>query len=756
MKPNNFPLRPSLDGTEELYTQTGGVSQKFTLEEAKKYANAIEVTYDELLNFTIGAELVAGSHYIISNFRTCYNRPDYDQNKNSIAVSGSTYIQAAIEPIIIMATSANTLAVDAYQPKYPFDKIKYDINYSTTESGNPAFGRITERIDEWNNRTDYDHRTIQFKRYRFYYYSKETPQAGTIELLNDGTVNGIDTFFTNYSPGDVIAYPNSNEKFFRIDSISSDTVMTVSGLSINSYGGNDSFYTANSGSYDSYYRSNVDNPTDFQLYLTFANDTKLNNYIGDYSSYFLEGVTGDFLLANNVFKDGPYRGNIIGNISYNNTFNDDCTNNTIGNRFFNNIIDDDFDRNKIADYFNNNIITANFEYNQIGDSFEDNIIINDDFYRNRIGNDFRENQIENDDFQNNQIGNQFNNNSIYSGFIKNRILNGYNNNEIFRDFEGNDIGNGFNNNDIYQGFYDNSIKDYFNNNTIGDINNIGVGYFEDNVIGNTFKGNSTTGIFANNQIGNDFYSNITEDGFTNNTFLNICNGNNLAQGFSFNMIGNQFSNNTIGEYFGFGGGIPRGNVIGNDFHFNTIGDFFYDNRIKDYFRSNIIGNYFVNNDVSYNFNSNTIGKDFQNNDIKVSVIGEDFRDQQGQLATVINTNTPNGLDNTYPNVPQFSTSGIGQNGTFDITVLGGAVNTVAVNNNGYGYVNGDTILIKGSQFGGVDGVDDLTLSVNSATTTTYVTDATSCTIVYDTNTSVVLSYIDNLGVLNVVSAAAQS
>jgi hypothetical protein len=600
MKPNNFPLRPSLDGSEELYTQTGDVSEKFTLEEAKKYANAIEVTYTPLTKLIDNSALIAGSHYIITDFRTCYNRPDYDQFKNPVEVSGSTYFQEAIEPIIVMATSENTLASDAYQPAYPNDKIKYDVTYSQTESANPAFGRITERIDEWNNRTDYDHRTIQFKRYLFYYYSKEVPQTGTMELLNDGTVNGIGTFFTSLNTGDVIAYPNSSEVFFRIDSISSDTVMTVSGLSINSYGGSNTFYLANSsGNHDSYYRSNADNPTDFQLYLTFANDTKLNNYIGDYSSYFLNSVAGDFLLANNVFKDGPYRSNTIGNISYNNTFNDDCTNNTIGNRFINNIIDDDFDRNKIADYFNNNIITANFEYNQIGDNFNNNIIINDDFYRNRIGNDFRENQIENDDFQNNQIGNQFNGNNIYGGFIKNRILNGYNDNEIFRGFEGNDIGNGFNGNEIYQNFYDNRIKDYFENNTIGDVNNIGNGFFEDNLIGNTFKGNSTTGIFANNQIGNDFISNTTEDYFSNNVIGNNFYINDIGEEFAYNIIGNLFQNNNIGDSFGYGGSAPRGNKISNRFSDNNIGNGFYDNVIGDNFQSTIIGNDFQFNNFTY-------------------------------------------------------------------------------------------------------------------------------------------------------------
>jgi hypothetical protein len=44
MKPNNFPLRPSLDGTEELYTQTNNISEKFTLEDIKNYLEASEWT----------------------------------------------------------------------------------------------------------------------------------------------------------------------------------------------------------------------------------------------------------------------------------------------------------------------------------------------------------------------------------------------------------------------------------------------------------------------------------------------------------------------------------------------------------------------------------------------------------------------------------------------------------------------------------------------------------------------------------------
>lgn len=48
MKPNDFPKKTILDGTEELYTQTSGVSEKFSLEQAKDYIRPYKV-YTALL-----------------------------------------------------------------------------------------------------------------------------------------------------------------------------------------------------------------------------------------------------------------------------------------------------------------------------------------------------------------------------------------------------------------------------------------------------------------------------------------------------------------------------------------------------------------------------------------------------------------------------------------------------------------------------------------------------------------------------------
>lgn len=60
MKPNNFPIRLNLDGTEELYTQTGGVSEKFTLEDIKNYLEASEWT-EIVINVSSAQILSMGS-----------------------------------------------------------------------------------------------------------------------------------------------------------------------------------------------------------------------------------------------------------------------------------------------------------------------------------------------------------------------------------------------------------------------------------------------------------------------------------------------------------------------------------------------------------------------------------------------------------------------------------------------------------------------------------------------------------------------
>lgn len=567
-----------------------------------------EVTYTELFDMYTGATLTPGGYYLITDYRTCYDRPDYDKYRNPIAVSNDSYVSGSVEPILVLATSINTLALNAYQPQYPKDSIKYDITYNLTESGNPAFGRITERIDEFGNRTDYDHRTITFKRYLLRTYNRLNPLPGTVQLQSDGTVLGTLTSFNSLFIGQIIAIINTSETFYEIVSITDDTTMIVSGETITDTGGGGfRYFNTNSGSYDSYYPNNINGQLDFTLYNTFdAIDGCLSTYIGDHSKYFINEGIGDFLLANNVFKDGRYDNNTIGDSSYNNTFNDDCTSNQIGFAFRNNITDDDFDGNVIGSFFENNIITANFQYNQIGYSFEFNNILNNSFYRNRIGNNFNTNWIDGDfgfDFQNNQIGNQFENNVVYRAFYKNVILNGYNQNNIWGEFVGNKVGNGFNGNNIYNQFNDNLINDYFDNNIIGDSLNIGSGNFYDNIIGNSASSNTITGTSYGNQISNDFNSNTIGTDFIYNVIGSNFSSNVILNQFGYNHIGYGFYLNTIADGFGYGGGQPRGNKIGSNFYSNNVGEYFYDNIICEQFNNNIILVDFRFNEILYPVNS---------------------------------------------------------------------------------------------------------------------------------------------------------
>ena len=88
-----------------------------------------EVTYDELYSLYTGGTLQPGGYYLITDFQTCYDQPDFDFNGNSIT-SSTTYHVATIDPILALATSGNTLSPYAYQPSYPNDKIQYDITWN--------------------------------------------------------------------------------------------------------------------------------------------------------------------------------------------------------------------------------------------------------------------------------------------------------------------------------------------------------------------------------------------------------------------------------------------------------------------------------------------------------------------------------------------------------------------------------------------------------------------------------------------------
>lgn len=503
----------------------------------------IETTYNQLTSSLDSGSLTPGGYYKITDFRTYYDQPDWDADSSPITGS---YKSGSLEPLVVLATSTESLSPFAYSTSYPTDVIKYDITFNQTEvTEQPAKGRIFERIDERNNRADYDFRGVKFKRYQGFYC--EDYFDGTVSINLSGSVTGSNTAFTNdFSVGDVLGVYSQNAsigafQFYEITDIASSTRMNVTGSFMNSHGGARYSRGIDFGGYKSPLKPNTPTYSGSAEYYTFDNDegvTCYNTYLGDNSDY----VT--FILSNNVFLGGEYidnyfAGNVVGN-----TFDDDVDSNQCGANFQYNIITNDFDNNSIGSDFQRNIIHCNFRDNTIGtyfqnntlgdedeDDFEDNIIgnnfernfitIEDDFDDNRIGNGFRDNIID-DEFYRNNVGNEFNNNVITGEFQNNEVGNQFNSNEIYADFYKNDIGNGFNENIIRDEFYGNLIGNGYNNNEILD-------QFHDNQIGDYFNGNDINYDFRYNKIGVEFQS------------------NNINMPFYDNSIGNDFEDNNIGE-----------------------------------------------------------------------------------------------------------------------------------------------------------------------------------------------------------------
>lgn len=748
----------------------------------------VSLTYDSFITTIMNNDLTKGAYYEINDYETCYDQPDFDIYSNAVT-SGNYKTSGSIDPIIVFATGTGAISDQAFQVEYPKDKIRYDWTYATTEvTGGSAKGRITERIDEYGNRTDYDHRTIVFKRYQNYAKDVDRKYVGTVNLL-DGTVTGTDTLFTQeLGTNNVIIIDNTE---YRITAIADDTNMTVTGLTYNNTNG--AFYYNVETLSVGYKRNNLDDPsTSFTEYYTFQfeDETYFNNYIGDFANL-RNWSQKTFLLANNVFLAGNCLDNKLGDNCYNNTIDDDFTGNVIGENFYNNTANDDFHDNIIGNDFYGNTITANFNNNTIGYSFRENIIINSDFYRNHIGNEFYSNNIVNNDydFQNNTISNGFNDNVIKQDFIKNHIGVGFNNNVIEIEFEGNVFGAGANDNNFTLNlnnngyFNDNIIGNYFGeNNLIGEFrenrinhnfefntiighdnnsvdfqkneigsyfgyntikahfvgnkigndftnNNIGTdqnsyGNFENNAIGNNAQNNTIDGAFYDNTILNGFQSNDTTGTFYYNQIGHWFNDNTVLEEFAHNKIGNGFYNNNIGEYFGYGYGTIRGNVIADNFRDNTIRDHFYDNVISN------------------GFENNTTPANFQFNDVKCVIFDVDFTEFNKQIQNISYppTSTTN-PDGSYSGIAGTTTNGLGKNALFQVDILTGSVSNITIQAQGSDYEVNDTITIPAAT---LNTSVDLVITVTAVSNSAMVAAPYNCTISNGPD-GVLLSSLTNSG-----------
>lgn len=631
------------------------------IEDFKTFSSsATTINYSNFLTLINNSGLTTSMYYLIEDYVTVYDQPDYfiDNTPKNVVTSQS----GNTEPVIVFALSNSTISQTAFQPNYFNDKIKYDYTFTNTEvNGTPCFGRIIERIDEFNNRTDYDHRNIEFKRYET--YEKDTLLSGTIQDFDctTGILSGVSTLFlTEVTVGDILIidslYTLGYDVGVRVSAITDDTTIVVNVdpnftstiFTTQSFNIYSSIATGFYRSYKELYIGQDYFDSNFLTYKTFQTDieilnygyaTSVNNFIGDYALFYISnGYT--FYLSNNFFGKDCFSNN-IGDNSYNNTFVNNFYNNKIGGFCYENIIGGNTSSNTIKERFGGNVLGGKMSNNNI----------ENDFQFNNIGSIFT----------NNLIGSNFYYNTLSDNFINNDIGNNFIGNIVGYDFESNKIGDFFGNSGYYvPGTVQNFIGDNFKYNVIGnffgnDTNypSLGSGSNSDggniisksfmyNNIGDNFIYNATNGVFEYNSIGYECWFNYFGADTNHNVIGNLFVGNNGSAGFpspmginmssnkfgnftAFNAIDGTLSNNVFGDYFGNAGLTTynlitsnlTNNIFGNNFgddgtHIsggNTISGLTYDNHISNAFYGNIINVEFYSNVISNYFISNTINDD---------------------------------------------------------------------------------------------------------------------------------------------------
>jgi len=584
-----------------------------------------EVTHSVLLGLIASNSLGTASNYLITDYQTIYLAPDYYWDGN---IRTSTASYGPVEPILVTALSCNSLVVDAYQPNWPLDTIKYDVTQQSIGSDGISMGTIIERVDEYGNRTDYDHRNVLYKRYQS--YNRDTISSHADKRLagvitdydcTTGVINGNGTaFLTQLSVGDIILIEINNftQVGVKVTTIYSDILIDVL---------IDSSFAATVFSAESfeYYASVLligsGNPGDYSQYCDWKEVYVGQSDAGDWASRYTfdfdyEIIDSGQVLSKNNFINN-HEGVLYGSgfVLSNIVFGRESISNTIGNYSFDNTLPIGSTGNFIGDYFNSNTIYGNsgadvisgskFNDNRIDNNFEGNTIFGV-FKSNQIGNGFTDNYInslEQSFSQDTNRGFSFNTIGVSDIISVIFIPKCFNRNKIMGTFRDNTIGTSFYSNKIYNFFRDNQIGSKFEENEIGTIDFLdsNSGFrFTSNIIRDGFIGN----IFYNS----NFYNNNIGDSFTGNIIRGEFYGNQIGVDFRYNKTNNEFSSNQIGNNFSYN------DTFCNYFN-NQIGNNFYDNNFGD------------NTKWGWNDLSNISGRNFNLFSTSLDYFGGDFRDK---------------------------------------------------------------------------------------------------------------------------------
>lgn len=385
-----------------------------------------------------------GQWYLINDFRTIYEQPNYTGNSNTPA-NGIIIKEGPVQPIVVFAIAKDKLAPVAFQPDFPQDLIYYNLDYVTPKSSTATRGRITYRKDERGNECSWDFRNVKFLRY---------PDASGqfVSPYNTGSGSAQEfTVFSSYSTSfnNKIIHDSDNS----VDNISNgfdlpnvvflgsvrDSVLTgyirnvtvTSNLGTSYFYGKDKLINILINSVTSVVKNmTLENINGF--YCKATNEVSENQFLNKINTFTLISTS---TVTRNVFKgidqsvincidfidnkiDRIVNANLSGS-SFNFKNNNICS--FLNNTFSSNVT---FENNNF-DEFNSNTIDNIFKYNKggvcsentfkstvnndLGPYFFDNTTglnfgssvdatantIKAPFTQNTIGDDFKENTIDN-------------------------------------------------------------------------------------------------------------------------------------------------------------------------------------------------------------------------------------------------------------------------------------------------------------------------------------------------------------------------
>lgn len=415
MKIKDYTVSTPTAGSKILGTSATGVTENYSITDMDLFTSSpIEVTYDELRQLISNSLLITNKKYIITDFQTIYDQPDFDGMGSPKTTVDTLY--GDIEPLIVTAISTTQLNEYAVSPEYVDNTIKYSFDENITlVMSVDTKGSITYRKDRFNNIAYYDSRVILFKRY----LDIDTGLYSVIKDNGEESVNAL-----TFGAG---CYNINCDKNKFIETF---------GLSNNIFA---------AGCY------NIETGYNFYNNTILVNPLRVSSFGNE--------------CYNNVFLSGGIS-NTIGDAFQRNILSDEFTYNKIGNGFLDNTITGIFVVNNINGDFSNNDIEE-FVLNNIGYGFNNNDIIS--FSSNVVGDYFSYNVIE-DNCSNNKFFNNFRTNIIPANFQNNDIVVSVNN----YDFNGEvrlvgssycQILKGFDsvgdpNSDLIMGYYDAIVHEY--------------------------------------------------------------------------------------------------------------------------------------------------------------------------------------------------------------------------------------------------------------------------------------------------------